>query len=109
SRCARGPSTAVSAGASSRRAAAASAADLAARDAGTVPGPTAPGKTRIQAMLSEELRRKLESLPTQPGCYIMKDRAGAVVYVGKAVNLRARVAQYFQERTGDSRIFIPFL
>ena len=60
-------------------------------------------------MLSEELRRKLESLPTQPGCYIMKDRAGAVVYVGKAVNLRARVAQYFQERTGDSRIFIPFL
>src|SRR5437868_13145823 len=60
-------------------------------------------------MLSEELRRKLESLPTQPGCYIMKDRAGAVVYVGKAVSLRARVAQYFQERTGDSRIFIPFL
>src|SRR5712664_1956248 len=39
----------------------------------------------------------------------MKDRAGAVVYVGKAVNLRSRVAQYFQERTGDSRIFIPFL
>src|SRR5437868_3586543 len=60
-------------------------------------------------MLSEELQRKLESLPTQPGCYIMKDRAGAVVYVGKAVSLRARVAQYFQERTGDSRIFIPFL
>ena len=60
-------------------------------------------------MLSEELQRKLEALPAQPGCYIMKDRASAVVYVGKAVNLRARVAQYFQERTGDSRIFIPFL
>src|SRR5947209_8642079 len=60
-------------------------------------------------MLSEELQRKLDALPAQPGCYIMKDRAGAVVYVGKAVNLRARVAQYFQERTGDSRIFIPFL
>ena len=60
-------------------------------------------------MLSEELQRTLESLPTQPGCYIMKDRAGAVVYVGKAVSLRARVAQYFQERTGDSRVFIPFL
>src|SRR5438132_1543296 len=59
-------------------------------------------------MLSE-LQRKLDALPAQPGCYIMKDRAGAVVYVGKAVNLRARVAQYFQERTGDSRIFIPFL
>src|SRR6195256_6341916 len=60
-------------------------------------------------MLSEELQRKLDTLPVQPGCYIMKDRAGAVVYVGKAVNLRARVAQYFQERTGDSRSFIPFL
>jgi len=60
-------------------------------------------------MLSEELQRKLDALPAQSGCYIMKDRAGAVVYVGKAVNLRARVAQYFQERTGDSRIFIPFL
>jgi excinuclease ABC subunit C len=60
-------------------------------------------------MPSEELQRKLESLPTQPGCYIMKDRTGAVVYVGKAVNLRSRVLQYFQERTGDSRIFIPFL
>src|SRR5213082_1240591 len=60
-------------------------------------------------MLSEELQRKLETLPAQAGCYIMKDRAGAVVYVGKAVNLRARVAQYFQDRTGDSRIFIPFL
>ena len=60
-------------------------------------------------MLSEGLQRKLDALPAQSGCYIMKDRAGAVVYVGKAVNLRARVAQYFQERTGDSRIFIPFL
>src|SRR5438309_3303778 len=60
-------------------------------------------------MLSEELQRKLDALPAQSGCYIMKDRAGAVVYVGKAVNLRARVAQYFQERTGDTRAFIPFL
>ncbi|HYV66505.1 MAG TPA: excinuclease ABC subunit UvrC, partial [Myxococcales bacterium] len=60
-------------------------------------------------MPSQELQRKLDALPAQPGCYIMKDRAGEVVYVGKAVNLRARVAQYFQDRTGDSRIFIPFL
>ena len=60
-------------------------------------------------MLSEALRAKLDSLPTQPGVYIMKDRAGAVVYVGKAVSLRSRVAQYFQERSGDTRAFIPFL
>ena len=60
-------------------------------------------------MLSEQLRRKLDSLPTQPGVYLMKDREGAVVYVGKALSLRPRVAQYFQERSGDTRAFIPFL
>ena len=60
-------------------------------------------------MLEEALRAKLDSLPAQPGCYIMKDRAGVIVYVGKAVSLRQRVAQYFQERSGDTRAFIPFL
>ncbi len=60
-------------------------------------------------MLSEALQQKLAGLPTQPGCYIMKDREGAVVYVGKARNLRARVGQYFQERSSDTRAFIPFL
>src|SRR4051812_14477407 len=60
-------------------------------------------------MLSAELKQKLETLPTQPGCYIMKDRAGEVVYVGKAVNLRQRVAQYFQTASSDTRAFIPFL
>src|SRR5439155_1604272 len=60
-------------------------------------------------MLSVELKQKLETLPTQAGCYVMKDKAGEVVYVGKAVNLRARVGQYFQERSSDTRAFIPFL
>src|SRR5690349_20782874 len=59
--------------------------------------------------LAPELAARLETLPTQPGCYIMKDRAGEVVYVGKAVNLRSRVMQYFQERSSDTRYFIPFL
>ena len=60
-------------------------------------------------MLAEQLKQKLDTLPTQPGCYLMKDKAGDVVYVGKAVNLRSRVGQYFQERSGDTRAFIPFL
>src|SRR3954453_484854 len=60
-------------------------------------------------MLSEELKQKLDTLPTQPGVYVMKDKAGEVVYVGKAVSLRARVGQYFQERSSDTRAFIPFL
>src|SRR5438874_6471321 len=60
-------------------------------------------------MLSAELKQKLETLPTQAGCYLMKDKTGEVLYAGKAVSLRARVAQYFQERSSDTRAFIPFL
>src|SRR5438045_15034 len=60
-------------------------------------------------MLSGELKSKLESLPMQAGVYIMKDKAAEVVYVGKAINLRSRVAQYFQPASSDTRAFIPFL
>lgn len=42
------------------------------------------------------LQEKLANLPTTPGVYIMKDENGKVIYVGKAVNLRNRVRQYFQ-------------
>src|SRR5713226_2214563 len=59
--------------------------------------------------LAADLKQKLEGLPNQPGVYLMKDRQGEVVYVGKALNLRSRVAQYFQERSSDTRAFIPFL
>lgn len=43
------------------------------------------------------LEEKLASLPSQPGCYIYKDDAGVILYVGKAVNLRNRVRSYFQK------------
>jgi excinuclease ABC subunit C len=60
-------------------------------------------------MLSDTLLYKLEQLPAQPGCYLFKDKKGAVVYVGKAKSLRSRVRSYFQESTGDERYFIPLL
>lgn len=47
----------------------------------------------------------LARIPTQPGVYLMKDRAGRVVYVGKAINLRTRVRQYFRPG-GDGRFFV---
>ncbi len=41
----------------------------------------------------------LDELPQQPGVYIMRDRAGCVIYVGKSVNLRDRVRVYFSRRS----------
>ena len=49
----------------------------------------------------------LERLPLEPGVYIMRDRQGEVVYVGKARSLRARVRQYFNG--SDTRLFVPTL
>ena len=42
------------------------------------------------------LRRKLDSLPSQPGVYIYRNRAGEPIYIGKAKSLRSRVRSYFQ-------------
>ena len=43
------------------------------------------------------LEEKLKTLPQSPGCYLYKDAAGEIIYVGKAVNLRSRVRSYFQK------------
>lgn len=43
----------------------------------------------------ERIRELLKNLPTKPGVYLHKDQSGAVIYVGKAVNLRNRVRSYF--------------
>jgi len=52
---------------------------------------------------------KLDTLPPRPGCYMFIDKPGAVVYVGKAKSLRARVRSYFSEGGSDTRYFIPIL
>lgn len=46
--------------------------------------------------VSDALRAKVRALPEGPGVYLMKDRLGRIIYVGKAKNLRKRVASYFQ-------------
>ncbi len=45
--------------------------------------------------MNDILKEKLEKLPDLPGCYLMKDEDGVVIYVGKAVNLKNRVRSYF--------------
>jgi excinuclease ABC subunit C len=45
--------------------------------------------------LNENIKNKLSLLPDQPGCYLMKDRQGTIIYVGKAKILKNRVRSYF--------------
>lgn len=44
---------------------------------------------------TDELLEKANTLPQQPGCYLMKDKNGRVIYVGKAKKLKSRVVTYF--------------
>jgi excinuclease ABC subunit C len=46
--------------------------------------------------VTDKIRARLESLPISPGVYLMKDGHDRIIYVGKAINLRARVRSYFQ-------------
>jgi excinuclease ABC subunit C len=45
--------------------------------------------------MNENIKQKLTLLPDQPGCYLMKDRQGTIIYVGKAKILKNRVRSYF--------------
>jgi excinuclease ABC subunit C len=56
------------------------------------------------------LRTDITTLPRRPGVYLMRDARGEVLYVGKAVDLRARVRQYFKrDGSGDGRFHVAFL
>ena len=42
-----------------------------------------------------EIKEKIRLLPDEPGCYLMKNKSGEIIYVGKAKNLKRRVSSYF--------------
>lgn len=57
--------------------------------------------------LPPDLSQQLDAVQPRPGVYLLKDRHGKVIYVGKAKSLRARVRTYF--RGGDERSQVRFL
>ncbi len=50
--------------------------------------------------ISEKLQGILATLPGKPGCYLMKNAAGTIIYVGKAISLKNRVRSYFHADAG---------
>ena len=63
---------------------------------------------RPPEIASEEFERKLDAIAPEPGVYLLRDKAGKVLYVGKAKSLRSRVRAYFREG-GDGRFQVRFL
>ena len=53
-------------------------------------------------MTTEAIDEKLHALPARPGAYLFRNRAGQVLYVGKAASLRSRVRSYFGSQRGFS-------
>jgi excinuclease ABC subunit C len=57
--------------------------------------------------LSKKISDKLQDLPDKPGVYVMRDRQGKIIYIGKAASLRSRVRHYFQRgtlRSADAKL-----
>ena len=52
----------------------------------------------------EKLEEKIKMLPDSPGCYLMKNREGTIIYVGKAVNLKNRVRSYFRDTVHTPKV-----
>jgi len=53
--------------------------------------------------IEEHIQGILDTAPTNPGCYLMKDAQGGVIYVGKAINLRNRLRSYFHASAQEDR------
>lgn len=57
--------------------------------------------------IRENIKKKLALLPDSPGCYLMKDKTGTIIYVGKAKILKNRVKSYFRgEKFGKTKLLV---
>lgn len=53
------------------------------------------GQPSFTLVMKKEIKDKLSLLPLKPGCYLMKDKTGKIIYVGKAKKLKNRISSYF--------------
>lgn len=83
------------------------AADDAAAPPPESPPESPPGAVLVRLDDETDLDGRLANLPTRPGVYLLRDKHGKVIYVGKAKSLRSRVRSYF--RGGDERAQVRFL
>lgn len=61
----------------------------------------------IMDEIKNHIKQKLALLPKSPGCYLMKDNTGTIIYVGKAKNLKNRVTSYFRgEKSGKTKALV---
>ncbi len=56
----------------------------------------------MEVLTPKEIKDKVLSLPFRPGVYLMKDKTGTIIYVGKAKKLKNRVSQYFQDSSAHN-------
>ncbi len=70
-------------------------------DANPDPAPTSAGTTQAEAF--RRAAEKVRRFPRRPGVYLMKDRRGRVIYVGKAKDLRSRAGSYFLKAAAEDR------
>ena len=54
--------------------------------------------------MNERIKQKLKTLTTKPGVYVMRDKTGQIIYIGKAKNLKNRVSQYFRNSPKPAKV-----
>ena len=54
--------------------------------------------------MNDRIKQKLKTLTTKPGVYVMRDKNGQIIYIGKAKNLKNRVSQYFRNSPKPAKV-----